>query len=517
MARETNFSKVLSGFPQEVRDKYDFSNARYVRYGLKIENIVCPEHGVFGQYAGNLKRPGGAWCQECGSQRRQESVDRRRITPESFVARCQEQHGDKYDYGVTKFEDINGSVMIGCRVHGPVPIKALKHLYAGQGCGLCEREAKKARIVQFRHLSAGSKKTNFGARYFDRCRVTHGSERYDYVASVYNGARQPITVRCKTHGEFTLTAHKHVMGAGCPGCSHHLSQFETKVSEWLTEIGVPFDKRNRKILAPKEIDIWMPQHALGIEVHGLYWHTEDKIGNVHAVKHEMAENAGIRLVQIFEDDIVERWPAVKDRLMALLGLHEKVFARKTSVGMITSVEARDFLNLHHMQGAGHLAGIYYGLKDADGVLIAVMTFGQMRRGSFVAAPNPGQFELLRFSACRAVVGGFSKLLAAFVNDHAPEKIVSYSDMMHSSGGVYARNGFQHTATSRGQYWWLPPGTSGRKRVSRYVMQKHKLKDHPTVGKFYDPMKSEDEICRAAGWLKILGVGNQRWELDLNKE
>lgn len=343
-----------------------------------------------------------------------------------------------------------------------------------------------------------------------RARGTHG-DRYEYVEP-YRGAHNPVKIICPDHGEFSQAARNHIRGADCPDCARGQSRLELMVTDWADSLGLPYERRVRGILGRKEIDIWFPNQRVGVETHGLWWHTEDNVGNLHAVKAALAVNAGVRLVQLFEDELTTRWDACVGRLSSLLGIQERVGARETVCRSISAREARAFLDRWHLQGAGHMTGIYYGLFHG-GDLISVMTFGSVRDGSTAARSTPGEYELVRFSATKTVVGGFTKLLKNFIRDYSPKKIVSFSDMMHSEGAVYRSNGFILTATSSSQYWWIE-GPNGKVRISRYQTQKHRLKEHPVLGKFYRPDWSERDICRSAGWLKILGVGNQRWEMTI---
>lgn len=65
------FADVLAKFPQEVRDKYDFSNAVYTGALVRIEGCICPIHGTFSQYAAQFRK--GRGCPQCGADQRAES------------------------------------------------------------------------------------------------------------------------------------------------------------------------------------------------------------------------------------------------------------------------------------------------------------------------------------------------------------------------------------------------------------------------------------------------------------
>lgn len=59
------FTEVLAKFPQDVKDKYDFSAAVYTGALERITGLVCPEHGEFSQYSAQLRK--GRGCPLCGT------------------------------------------------------------------------------------------------------------------------------------------------------------------------------------------------------------------------------------------------------------------------------------------------------------------------------------------------------------------------------------------------------------------------------------------------------------------
>lgn len=62
--KPADFGVVLSKFPLEVQERYDFSKAVYTGALVRIEGCICPEHGVFSQYAAQFRK--GRGCPKCG-------------------------------------------------------------------------------------------------------------------------------------------------------------------------------------------------------------------------------------------------------------------------------------------------------------------------------------------------------------------------------------------------------------------------------------------------------------------
>ena len=110
-------------------------------------------------------------------------------------------------------------------------------------------------------------------------------------------------------------------------------------------------KNDRKILKGKELDIVVESEKVAIEFNGVYWHSEKYQPRLsHFEKFKNAQDAGYRLLQIWEDDWVERRSIVESHVRHVLGVSNgrRVFARKTSVGEVSSSVAREFLSVNHI-------------------------------------------------------------------------------------------------------------------------------------------------------------------------
>ena len=59
---------ILNTFPQEVLDKYDFSNAVYTGSANRMTGCICSKHGEFTQYSGYFRK--GRGCPSCGAEER---------------------------------------------------------------------------------------------------------------------------------------------------------------------------------------------------------------------------------------------------------------------------------------------------------------------------------------------------------------------------------------------------------------------------------------------------------------
>jgi hypothetical protein len=178
----------------------------------------------------------------------------------------------------------------------------------------------------------------------------------------------------------------------------------------------------------------------------------------------------------------------------------RVGARKCVITEVSVIEARQFLDAHHLQGYVH-APVRYGLRHEDR-LLALMTFGTPRDQK---RNDPIEWELIRFCVRKGylVTGGASRLFRHFIIRHRPRSIVSYSDIAKTTGEMYPRLGFSLANQSApGYVWWN--GTDVRSRQSCMV---HKLRAaHPEL-----PVgMTETQIMTMRGYAKVPNRGNKVW-------
>lgn len=495
-----SLSEVIAAFPLEVVQRYDFTQANYEGALKPITGVLCPDHGSFQQYAAQFRK--GRGCPSCGADQR---VQSRKTPSQAYFDKVAEIHGGKYDYSQTVYERMNSKIVVRCPIHGEFSISANHHYYRKQGCGLCEAEAKKQRILNYRHLSAQAKINNTGKDFFDKCHEAHGG-KYIYPEQEYRGAKEKITAICPAHGEFQQAAWAHLSGKGCFECGAADPKWERELLEFLESHKFVVQRRAR-ILDAKEIDLFIPDRKFGIELHGLHWHTETtRHKDYHREKWQVADEKGIRLIQIFEDEWLDKSGIIKNRLLAMLGKSDTIYARKCAVKLVEASAGKKFLDKTHIQG-GSVASLYYALFYGDDI-VAVASFGHARSGSMSHVAGTGAWEVIRYSSMGRIQGGFSKLFAAFLRDVNPSEVISYCDLRYGDGKLYQSTGFILDSITQPDYWWVPNGKV--QRIPRYVTQKHKMQNHPILKQYYAPGKTEAQICHDAGWAKIYGVGHQKW-------
>lgn len=476
-------------FVAKYTGPYDLSNAVYAGLNNKV-SFMCPTHGAMVMDAKVMMR--GAQCNKCAFEARK---GKNRMTQRTFEERSISVHGKIYDYTKTVYAGQKEKIKIRCAEHGLFTQAAGDHL-AGAGCPKCFNENRRG-ATQRDTLETfkGKLKKAFG-------------NNLQLLDTDYIGSQIAVSVQCATHQTVcTSKPYRLVQGENpCPRCNHTKSNMEESIAAFLEQFAT-VERRNRTIIAPKEIDIWLPEFHIGVEFHGLFWHTTDRVGKIHKEKWQLAQNADIRLVQIFEDEWLNKQDIVKARLLAFIGKSEKRDARKLDLKAVQWKDAKAFLKNKHIQGSGPV-GTSYGLYEGE-ELVAIATFGRSRSGAMTGAKKDGEYEVLRYASTGSVRGGFTRLFSAFRKDFSPEKVISYCDLRYGTGGLYKSAGFELDSVTEPDYWWVPAGKV--ERVSRYAVQKHKIAktDHP-LHSYFAQNKTEKQICEEAGWEKIHGVGSQKW-------
>lgn len=453
-----------SAFIEKARavhgDRFDYSKVDYINTNTKVI-ITCPIHGDFEQTPGShLYQKAG--CRKCSNIKLSKEQSR---TVEKWIEQARKVHGDKYDYSkVTDPRNI-AMVPIICPEHGEFTMLSSNHLQ-GKGCIKC------AGILPLET-----------EEFIRRAKETHG-DKYDYSKAVYVTNKEKITIICPKHGEFYQTPSDHYR-FGCPNCGHSISRGEKEMLEWVQKY-VPEAHHATKILNGKDIDIYLPNHKIGIEYNGLFWHSSQyRDAKAHEEKRKDAERNGIYLMQFWDYEWESKKKIIKSIILNALNMpKKKIYARDTVVKSVQPTEARNFCALNHIHSF-RAAAVYKGLYYND-ELVALMS-----------ASSEG--EMVRFVVKNfySVVGAFSKLLKHL------DISFSYVDKRIFTGKGYLSNGFVLEKETLPNYFY---SLYGKYAGSRQMFQKHKL---PNLLEVFDENLSEEVNMVNNGYYRVYDCGNYK--------
>jgi hypothetical protein len=282
-----------------------------------------------------------------------------------------------------------------------------------------------------------------------------------------------------------------------------VSSYENIISNLLDEYNVAYVKNNRTVIAPYELDFYIPHYNLAIEVGGAYFHCEvsaNKNRLYHYNKWKMCRDKNITLLQYFDNDIINNTNIIRSKILRLLGKSLPVVgARKLQLTVINDYASEsEFLIRNHLQGPTSKRTLVIAAYYND-VMVGVSTW--LIKNDIA--------ELIRFATnidC-SYPGLFSRMLKMFISvSKFKGKLISFSDNRHSNGKLYLTNGFILEHVSAPGYSYT---NDFNKFESRLKYQKHKLQKIFKIDEF-DQSLSEWDIMQQYGYDRLWDAGQSKW-------
>lgn len=303
---------------------------------------------------------------------------------------------------------------------------------------------------------------------------------------------------CENKHEWSSSIRNRTSGKGCPQCSatNFSSKPEKELQDFIISLGLKIDMNTKNIIAPYELDIYVPELQIAVEFNGLYWHDENhKPKSYHYDKWKACNEKGVQLIQVWEDDWRLRKGIVKSSLARKLGKSNlpKVFARKTFVQQISSEQSNTFLNCNHVQG--YVKGSkHFGLfNENELVAVCVVTIKN----------NIASID--RYATNKNVIGGFTKLITYLEKTCNVKKITTFSDNSISNGGLYANNGFNIVNELKPDYMYIVKG----ERKHKFGYRLKRFKNDPDL--VFIENATEKELASVNNLSRIWDAGKIKWE------
>ena len=248
--------------------------------------ILCGKHGIFMQQI--KKHLNGNGCPKC-------DLDKK-LFKKSFLNKCFEIHGDRYDYSLVNYKKAKSKIKIICKKHGIFEQEANSHIN-GCNCPKCV---------------GGIKVTK--DEFIEKAKLIHG-EKYDYSLVNYINSKTKIDIICPKHDVFKQIPSSHLSGSGCIMCNKNFGIMENK---WLDLYEIPKEFRQYRIgkLYTDGIDL---DKKIIYEFYGDFWHgnlnkyNKDDINKVNyklfgelneitLKREEYLKSLGYTIVSIWESD-----------------------------------------------------------------------------------------------------------------------------------------------------------------------------------------------------------------------
>lgn len=280
-----------------------------------------------------------------------------------------------------------------------------------------------------------------------------------------------------------------------------------------------------------EIDLFDPVNRLGIELHGLSWHSTkfSDDSSRHFKKASMAESGGIQLLQIYESEWAQRRECVIDKIDAILHKEMvKIPARKLQVKeMRTERERRllcGFMEKNHIQGP---AGSNWAVALMDGEEIAAACTFKLGTGYAIGGHASGTecyWELNRFATRlhTCVQGGLSRCIAAFRKTHPDVKeIFSFADRRWTCTrrSAYGASGFTAVGISPPNYMYsdlrkMHPLKNKQYMRKSAIARRARVPGSPE-SEVFDARKTEKQMAEELGYYQVFDAGKIKYRMELS--
>lgn len=389
-----------------------------------------------------------------------------------------------------------------------------KRKYREQNLSELKEKAKQRYRAKFRdrEVRGGWDSTKLSYSFVSEYVKSRG---YTLVSDSYINNNSKLDLICGEGHRWSVSFHNFKdMDQNCPVCvgRRFFSGAEKNLYDFVVSImgnsGLVIF-RDRSLIYPYELDIYIPSANIAIEYCGLYWHSEISGGkkkDYHYNKMISCKEKKVRLITIFEDEYLNKPEVVKSRIRNALNKPEKrIYARKCILKEIGYRESKEFLDRYHLQGSG-VSKARWGLFS-DNILVQVLTCGEPAR-KHTSKKLGRVLEIKRFATKVgvSVVGGFGKLFSVtkkFALENEYDVIKSYCDMRYASEvPVYEKLGFILYGFTK----YTPHYCNKGHRVRNQSLRK--TKEEKKTG------LTEWELRRAQGFDRIFDCGHRTYVYNL---
>jgi len=265
-------------------------------------------------------------------------------------------------------------------------------------------------------------------------------------------------------------------------------------SEEVVEVGdfigefTNVEKNTRKIIPPYELDLFIQDKKLAIEITGIYWHSTNsgKPKERHLKKTLACDKLGIRLIHINEFEWKNKREICKSILLSALGIYETIInVNDCDIKEVSLSESSVFLDKNHIQGSissSYQLGVYYKNE-----LVQLATFNK----------NDEYAELLR--VCTKlntfVIGGFDKVMKT-----QPFPVVHYFvDKSKFTCSEYTEHGWKVVGETMPSYVYYKGSECIDKQCEQNLMQ--------LLGDKFNSNETPEQNLVRNGYLQVYDCGS----------
>lgn len=333
-------------------------------------------------------------------------------------------------------------------------------------------------------------------------RVNIHSDEFELVSdpATYRNKYQKFEFRCKSCGKIQL---KNIMMLAaspiCYACHPKESKAQLEIFEFVKALTPNAISCDREVIAPKELDVYIPSRRLGIEYNGLYFHSTKVIEDQkHAQKKlDACRAAGISLLSIFEDEWRDKRVLVESMIKHRVGISERVFdARKMLVEEISSSRAREFFDANHLEGHARCTSTFALVNRTTNEIVAAASIRRPFHASHSERYEVARSCTLAGVHVRGWLGKLTKVAREYAINRGKLGLMTYVDSRVGEGKSYEVSGWKLLKASTGpRFWW----TDFHDRFNRFKYKADKTRN-----------MTQAQIAEEAGVVMLYGCSNSLW-------
>lgn len=355
-----------------------------------IVKVVCDKCGTekemcYKEYIKYTKNNNGEYyCRPCNKDRREKTME--------------ERYGEKYPMQCQKFK--KKIIETNLNKYGKE--------WALQNCDI------KDKLFQTNEKKYGTKYISLNTEVRNKqtiTRIKNIVKNIGYEFIDYDFNEHKIKMKCPEGHISDVKAtliynRKNYNVIVCPICNPVGFQHSAREKELLKFIEDNYNgkilENDKSIINPYELDVYLPDLKLAIEFNGIFWHTiKFKPENYHYDKFDLCKEKGIKLINIWEDD----WINKKDAVKILILNNIQNIKISGQIKKVSIKEANQYLKKNHLLG-NIKSDIRIGQYDDNNELTSLI----------VLSKNNDYYNLLR------EININNELLNFFIVNYNPKQI-----------------------------------------------------------------------------------------------
>lgn len=269
------------------------------------------------------------------------------------------------------------------------------------------------------------------------------------------------------------------------------SSIEIKLEEELKKIWIKTEHKTN-------IDIFLPDYNLWIEINWIYWHS-DKFKDKDYHKNKILKNKWIQLLFFTDYDLIHNYDRVLNYIKWKIWLLPSIWASKCKIKEINTKEAKNFCEKYHIHWFASWSKYYWLFFREELVSVCITWKNRFKKDNSI--------EIVRLCNKCKIIWWFARFLK-IIKKEIPDnvKITTFIDsyLWDPENNIFTKNWFKYLWHTNPNYNWFT--NRWTIKLSRQQCMKHKL-----LKKWYI-WDTEDEIMRWLWWIKVYDWWNYKFEL-----